>query len=73
MVRETLARFLVDWVDFRRQGEAWRFLFTTTAEERAPRRGVDVLRLWEDETRREEAVDGVRDWVSLAIFANGPA
>ncbi len=62
VVRETLARFLATWVALRRQGEERRFVFTTTAPRRPPRSGVDVLRLWKVPGRREELVQGVRDW-----------
>jgi tetratricopeptide (TPR) repeat protein len=66
VVRETLARFLATWVALRRQGERRRFVFTTTAPRRSPRRGVDVLRLWKAPDRREEVVQGVRDWSRTA-------
>ena len=63
VVRETLARFVVTWVELRRHGDERHFVFTTTASLRAPRTGVDVLGLWYDESRREDWIVGVREWV----------
>jgi hypothetical protein len=63
VVRETLARFLVSWVELRSRGETRHFVFTTTARQSKPQSGVDVLHLWHDPERPlKKLVQGVRDW-----------
>ena len=71
VVRETLARFVVHWVDLRRRGDGRRFLFTTTAPRRAPREGVDLLAIWSEPDRRPEAIDGVRRWTRSLRTSQG--
>jgi len=72
VVRETLARFVVHWVDLRRRDDGRCFLFTTTAPRRAPREGIDLLAIWSDPDRRPEAIDGVRRWTRfLAAGTSG--
>ena len=61
-VRDSLRAFAVAYAALRRDDTDRRFVFTTTAEKRRPRRGVlDVVEAWDDPERRDEVVAELRE------------
>lgn len=67
VVRESLRNFLLSWVALRQRGETRRFRFTTTADLRDP----GVLAFWEEEDRREEVAEEVRQRVLQGLSGTG--
>lgn len=61
VIRESLRNFLRSYVVLRRRGEARRFLFTTTAQQKGQRRGsFDLLEAWKTGTRTPEMFAAIR-------------
>ncbi|MEE8524151.1 MAG: hypothetical protein V3T72_09495 [Thermoanaerobaculia bacterium] len=61
-VRDSLRAFAVTYAALRKGGGDRRFVFTTTAEKRPPRRGaLDLVAAWHDPELRQEVVAELRE------------